>query len=343
MKKLIPLLILVAIVAGLAYYFSTSINPKATANKAQTDFAIADTSDIGAIFIADRTGKTATLSRTPEGWTINEQYPAREDAIDLLLKTFKNVYIQRPVPEEGQEQVNRVMSTGSNKVEIYDRNGDWIKTWYVGHATMDKKGTYMLLETPNGGRSEAAYIMDMRGFLGMLNTRFFTNEREWRSTAIIKYPDMNLDEIEVVYPEYPESSFKIVYNGGNDIELYAYGQDTPIPDFDTTLVKDYMLNFKVASFENYETGLSPAAEDSVAALVPYQIIRVKDPIQEREIRIWKQEPTEGETEDDGETITTEDLERVYAICDDGKLALAQRFAWDKFRAPFYAFVKDPEK
>jgi len=184
--------------------------------------------------------------------------------------------------------------------------------------------------------------MDMRGFLGMLNTRFFTNEREWRSTAILKYPDMKLDEIEVIYPESPDESFRIVYNGGNDIELYAYGNPTPVAEFDTTIVKDYMLNFKVASFENYETGLSPTAEDSVAALVPYQIIRVKDPNQQREIKIWKQEPTEGETEADGETPTTEDLERVYAQCDDGELALAQKFAWDKFRAPFYAFLKKPQ-
>lgn len=343
MKKLIPLLILVVIVAGLAYYFSTSVNPKATADKAQTDFAIADTSDIGAIFIADRSGNTATLNRTSEGWTINDKYPAREDAVALLLKTFKNIYIQRPVPKEGQEQVNRVMSTGSNKVEIYDLKGDLIKTWYVGHATMDKKGTYMLLETPKGGRSEAAYIMDMRGFLGMLNTRFFTNESEWRSTGIIKYPDMNLEEIEVIYPNAPEESFKIVYNGGNDIELYAYGNSTPVPDFDTTLVKDYMLNFKVASFENYETGLSPASEDSVVALIPYQIIRIKDPIQQREIKIWKQEPTEGEMEVDGETPAIEDRERVYAICDNRELAVAQRFAWDKFRAPFYVFLKNPKK
>ena len=343
MKKLIPLLILVIIGAGLAYYFSTSANPKATADKAQTDFAIADTSNIGAIFIADRNGNTAKLLRTSKGWTINDTYPAREDAVDLLLKTFKNIYIQRPVPEEGQEQVNRVMSTGSNKVEIYDRNEDLIKTWYVGHATMDKKGTYMLLETPRGGRSEAAYIMDMRGFLGMLNTRFFTNEKEWRSTAIIKYPEMNLDEIEVIYPGAPEESFKIVYNGGNDIQLYPYGSAAPVPDFDTKIVKDYMLNFKLASFENYETGLSPASEDSVAALVPYQIIRVKDANQQREIKIWKREPTEGDMEDDGETVATENLERVYARCDDGELAIAQRFAWDKFRAPLHAFLKDSKK
>src|SRR5690554_322144 len=342
MKKLIPLLISVIIVAAIAYYFSTAVNPKATTDKAQTDFAIADTSDVGKIFIADRSGNTATLSRTPEGWTINDKYRARTDAVDILLKTFKNIYIQRPVPQEGQEQVNIVMSTGSNKVEIYDRKGDWIKTWYVGHATMDKKGTYMLLETPKGGRSEAAYIMDMRGFLGMLNTRFFTNESEWRSTEIIKYPDMNLNEIEVVYPSTPEASFKIVYNGGNDIELYEYGKNTPVPEFDTTIVKDYMLNYKLASFENYRTGLSPAAEDSVKALTPYQIIRVKDAKGQREIKIWKQAPNEGDTEDDGVTLATEDLERVYAICDDGELAVAQRFAWDKFRAPFYAFLKKPK-
>jgi len=342
MKKLLPLLILVVIAAALVYYFSTSVNPKGTSMEAQTNFAIDDTSSIGKIFIADRAGKTITLSRETNGWEVNGKFRAREDAIFTLLKTFKNIYVQRPVDKAAQEQVNTVMSSASKKVEIYDRNGEWIKTWYVGHATMDKKGTYMLLESPRGGLSAAPFIMDMKGFIGMLNTRFFTNESEWRSTGIIRYPNMNLNEIEVFYPNDPQASFKIKYEGDNAISLYEYGQSDPIQNFDTALVKDYMLNFKLASFENYNTRITAEQEDSIAASMPFQIIRVTDPRQTREIKLWVKAPREGQMEEDGETPATADAERVYATCNGGEMALAQRFAWDKFRAPIQVFIEKPD-
>ena len=342
MKKLLPLLILVVIAAALVYYFTTSVNPKGTSMEAQTSFAIDDTSSIGKIFIADRAGRTITLSRESEGWEVNSKYRAREDAVLTLLKTFKNVYVQRPVDKAAQEQVNTVMSGASTKVEIYDRDDNWIKTWYVGHATMDKKGTYMLLESPKGGLSVAPFIMDMKGFIGMLNTRFFTDESEWRSTGIIRYPNMNLNEIEVFYPNDPEASFRIEYGGDNAISLYKYGESDAIQNFDTSLVKDYMLNFKLASFENYNTSISADKEDSIAASMPFQIIRVTDSRRKREIKLWVKTPREGQMEEDGETLATADRERVYASCDGGELALAQRFAWDKFRAPIQVFLKKPD-
>ena len=341
MKKLLPLLILVAIAVALAYYFTTSVNLKGTSVESQTSFGISDTASIGKIFIADRAGNTATLSREANGWIVNGKFRAREDAVSTLLKTFKNVYIQRPVPKEAQEQVNRVMAGASNKVEIYDRNDKWIKTWYVGHATMDKKGTYMLLESPKGGRSTAPFIMDLRGFIGMLNTRFFTDENEWRSVGILRYPDMNLQEIEVFYPNDPTSSFKIEYHGGNNISLFDLPEKNAIQNFDTAIVKDYMLNFKLASFENYKTGLSEAVEDSIASSTPFQIIRVKDANQEREIKLWVKAPREGKYEEDDVTPEIVDRERVYATCNDGEMALAQRYVWNKFSAPIEVFIKKP--
>ena len=344
MRKTLPLLFLVLIVVAIAIYFTVSVDPDGTSVKSQTDYAIQDTASIGKIFIADRLGNTITLTREESGsWDVNGKFPAREDAVETILKTFKNVYIQRPVPKDAQEQVIRVMAGMSKKVEIYDRNGKWLKSWYVGYATMDKKGTYMVLETPEGGRSKAPFILDMRGFIGMLNTRFFTNESEWRSTAVIKYPNMNLQEIEVHYPGQEDQSFKITYGGGNDIKLYRYGADEEISNFDTSMVKDYLLNYKLASFENYKTGLDDAQEDSVKMQVPYQVITIKDPRHTREIKLWAKKPWEGEMEDDRKTPSKVDRERVYATCDNGELALAQRYAWDKFRAPLSAFLKKPKK
>lgn len=338
MKKILPFTVFVLIVVGVALYFNFNVDPSTTSQKAQTDFAIADTASIGKIFIADTKGNTITLDRTGGVWMVNGLYKAREDAAWLLLHTFRNVYVQRPVAKEAQAQVNTVMATSAKKVEIYDYDGNWIKTWYVGHGTMDKKGTYMLLETPEGGKSSAPFIMDMRGFLGMLDTRFFTNLAEWRSTRILEYPDLGLTEIEVTYPEQPDASFRIEYGGGNDIRLYPKDSDVAIAGFDTAVVKDYMLNYKLGSFENFNSLLSPTQEDSIRMLVPYQIIKVTDPQRTRELRLWSRAAPEGQKEMDAETPSVIDRERIYACVDDGELAFAQRYVWDNFRAPLQAFL-----
>jgi len=244
------------------------------------------------------------------------------------------------VSKSAKAQVNRVMSAGAKKVEVYDKEGKWIKTWYVGHGTMDKKGTYMLLETPRYGKAESPYIMDKKGFLGMLDTRFFTNLEEWRSPRVLEYPDMNLSEIEVFYPTDEAASFKIKYGGGNDIKLFRRGSAEPIQHFDTSMVKDYMLNYKLASFENYKTGLSQAQEDSVMAELPFAVIRVADPKKETRIRLWTKSPPEGQLEMDDVTPSLFDREYYYGATDDDDLALVQRFVWDAFRAPLQAFVKE---
>lgn len=338
MKKVLPLAILVAILIGVAYYVSKQ-DTGTTARKDQTDFAIKDTSRVGKIFIADALGRKVTLTREENGqWMANKKYVARPDAVRILLITFKNVYVQRPVPADGQEQVNRVMAGSAKKVEIYDLDGKWMKTWYVGHGTMDKKGTYMLLETPEHGKASAPYVMDKKGFLGMLDTRFFTNLEEWRSVGVFAYPELDLREIHVTYPTSPDASFRIEYGGGNDIKLFARESDRPFSRFDTAMVKDYMLNYKLASFENFNTELTPAQEDSVMMQIPYQVIRVVGKKDEHEIRLWSKEAPEGMTEADGKTAAEVDRVRVYAATQDNVLATAQRQKWDQFRAPLQAFI-----
>jgi len=339
MKKILPLLALVILVAVIAIYLSTSDNPFKSREIEQTDFVISDTANIGKILIADRAGRLIRLERQDKGnWKLNGKYPAREDAVDLLLSTFKNVYIQRPVPAEAREQVNKVMAAGSKKVEIYDREGKLLKVWYVGHATMDKKGTYMLLETPQYGKSSTPFVMDMKGFIGMLNTRFFTDENEWRSVRILSFPDMALSRIEVIYPNDSDADFRIDYGGGNNISLHS-SEGQRIDQFDTTTVKDYMLNYKLLSFENFRTGLSPTETDSVRSSIPYQIIRIDDSKGEQhEIKLWPKKAPEGEYSEDELNDIPLDAERIYATYNDGELALAQRFVWDKFRAPLTAFT-----
>jgi len=338
MKKIAILLFIVLALAGTALYMTSTDNPFVTDGIEQSDFVVNDTSAIGKIVLADRSGRVIRLTKNGNNWILNDQYPARFDAVETLLKTFVNIYIQRPVPKESVQQVSKVMAASAKKVEIYDLDNELIKTWYVGHATMDKKGTYMLLETPKYGKSAAPYIMDMKGFIGMLNTRFFLDENEWRNTLLLSYPEMGLSRIEVKYPTDQNASFSIEYNGENNITLFD-GSNNKIANFDTSLVKDYMLNYKKLSFANFRTGLSPQEEDSIKGQVPYQIVRITDSSGKYEFNLW---PKKGV--DEGADIHVDSLgidkQQVYASFNNGGIALAQRFVWDNFRAPLQAFIKD---
>lgn len=330
MKRTLLLLLLIAGLAIAAFFISKK-SSDSTISGPLNNFAIEDTASVGAIFIADNKGNTAVLERNEENtWLINKKYPAREDAIETLLKTFKHIYIQRTVPKEAQSEVNRVMAASNKKVEIYDREGEWLKTYYVGYATMDKAGTYMLLETPEGKSSEP-YIMDMKGFIGSLDTRFFTDEYEWRSPLIFKYDDIEkIQEVKVTYPSTPSESFTIKYAGGNDLSLFNADTDERVAPFDTVRVQNYMLNFKLAGFSSFKTYLDPQREDSVMMSPPAQIIEINHNGKVETIKLWVKEAPEGQTEGDGVTPAVIDMEKVFATYNDGQLAVAQRFVWDKF-------------
>ncbi|HNB13426.1 MAG TPA: hypothetical protein PKY09_11010, partial [Bacteroidia bacterium] len=95
-KNRILLLIVVLLLSVTGYYYFK--NSDSTIKKELRDFAVADTSSIDKIFLADKKGNKALLERkSPALWTINGKYPARQDAINFLLKTIKQIEVRSPV------------------------------------------------------------------------------------------------------------------------------------------------------------------------------------------------------------------------------------------------------
>ena len=63
------------------------------------DFAVTDTSAVSKIFIADLKGNSISLDRMENNWQINNRYKVRNNAMNIILKTIKNISVQRPVSE----------------------------------------------------------------------------------------------------------------------------------------------------------------------------------------------------------------------------------------------------
>ena len=330
MKRRIPLLLLFLGLAALAFWLwkrdrgTTLAGPLA-------DFAVADTAAVSRIFIAETTGKTVDLRRDGKGgWTVNGM-PANRHPIELLLKTFVRVEVKSPVPKAAEANVLRVMSSTTKKVEIYQGGEKPAKTWFVGHATKDHYGTYMLLEIPGKGRSSVPFVMGMSGFTGFLSTRFHTKVDEFRSSVVFKYPDLSrVKALRVQHSDAPTSSFSIVSNEGR-MELLDKAS-LPVP-MDTASVRAALLQIRDLHFEYFERELAQVRRDSILATEPKHVITVTEVGgTERRIPLWRKPPFTGQKDLEFRPMN-EDPDRLYALIDDTALVVVQRHLFDRILPP----------
>ena len=111
------------------------------------DFAVSDTASISKIFIADMKGNSINLDKTENNWQINNRYKVKNNSMEIILQTIKNISVQRPVSESRYNKVIQDLATNGVKIEIYqNREQKPTKIYTIGSNTSDHSGTYMLLK-----------------------------------------------------------------------------------------------------------------------------------------------------------------------------------------------------
>lgn len=260
-RKQIVLTLIVSLLLATAIYVYYSKDKDS--NLESNAFAVADTASITKVFIADKKGSAITLTKnSPGNWTVNNRFSVRNDAINLLLKTFKLMEIKSPVLKSAQNNIIKDMAARAIKVEIFGQDAsEPILTYYVGAATQNHDGNFMLLD---GG--DTPYIVYVPGFHGFLTPRFITDEKDWRSTLVFSYQHIN--EVEWVRLEYMKemaSSFEIVIVNENKFKVRKLGDNTFLEKFDTLKVKDYLSGWRNISHESFET-VSKGERDSTLNL-----------------------------------------------------------------------------
>ena len=335
MKNRITLFLILVLLGCVAYWLWSRSNPT-TLDRPLSDFAVQDTSRVSRIFITDQYGRQINLQRTRSGWILNDVFKAKQYQVELLLKTFARVQVKSPVPKSSEATALRIMGSSSKKVEIYEGGQKPSKIWIVGHATRDNFGTYMLLEKPGEGRSNAPFIMDMPGFNGVLNTRFHTSLDNWRSTELFNFPDLRaIAKVEVLNPAAPSTSYRIDQAADGRVSLFnSTGQAVP---FDTVLVKGAMLPLKEVNFEGIERKLLPASRDSLFAATPNYILKLalRDG-KEQTAKIWLM-PYTGPEPAFGQSKPLHDAVRMNALVQDTLLVVMQRQALERILQPISDF------
>ncbi len=283
MKRTLLLAALFVVLGGSAWYaFSLKNNKSGTRISWDMDFAVLNPDEIGKIFIADRKGQTATLERGKDQWTYNGKYKARPTAVQILLETINRINVRYIPPAQAVPFMVREIAADGIKVEIYDRKGKAMKTYYVGGITNDEHGTIMIMEG-----SEQPYVMHIPSFIGSLRVRYLVKEEDWRDRGVFTEKPEDIQEIKVEYPQQKSESFVLEKTGTAEFKVRPFFSTTPASKNPQRKgrAEGYLVQFENMAAEAFET--TNPFRDSVLQLVPYALFTIKKTDgTEKFVRFW---------------------------------------------------------
>ena len=269
--------------------------------KEQTNFAVKDTASIDKFRISDTENNSITIK------------------------------VKRDVPSRNIDHVISSLSSRGKKVEIFRNNeGEPFKTWFIGGATMDHEGTFMLLQ--NGeDKSPVPFVMYKPGVYASMDVRFFTSWIDWRASYVFRYPDTrDIQFISVEFIQDSINSYKAVRgNNNNQVALFD-GSNNSIPKFDSSQVKHYFSHYKKIHF-NKKVNETQEYIDSVFSSKPFYKITIKGKGELlNSVEVWKIKSS---------SLNNWDPEYGYIrINEDDELFRIQYYSWDILFKPLSYFT-----
>lgn len=272
-KSSILILILLICLTGISIYLVRSKKNSSSIDDDARNFSFRDTAAITRIFIADKDGNQSDIVRGKSGWTVNDKYTCRSEAILNLLEVIKLVEVKMPVTKTARETVIKYMSAQAIKVEVY-AGDELVKQYFVGHETEDSEGSYMLLTDVETGKNyKDPFVCFIPGFKGFLIPRFIANENEWRDRIVLNYIPPQLKEVKLVHHLFPnDSSFTIELKSANDF-TFKRGNGSS-SSFDEAKLRQYLVYLQNISYEVLLSGKNIKLQDSLLAVKPFASLSI---------------------------------------------------------------------
>jgi hypothetical protein len=273
MKNWIGLIILI-ILAVVAYFLINEDSDVFTIKEDFKDFAIEDTAAVDKIYMSQPNGNEITLSRRKNGkWLVNDGFPARPDAIQLILKTLHDIKVAGPVSQSTFTSVVKRLASNSKKVEFYV-NGETkpLKTWYVGYVTASQQGTYMLLEK-DGVKSAKPFITHLIMERGYLGSRFFLDPVLWRDRIVMKTDPKKIKSLEVIHASDTATSFRIDQHELSKFTITNLESNQTFP-LSSLQAIPYFKKFESVYYEYLDVKSDAAELDSVYTSSPRHKITI---------------------------------------------------------------------
>jgi hypothetical protein len=341
MKKtnLILAAILAILGSAVAWHFATKSDNDTSIEGYDFNFAVRDTANVGKIFIADRTGKTATLTRiSPSEWQINGKFKAMPNVINNLLDVVARIELKYRLPRNAVKSVVEDMASRSKLVKVFDKNGKPMRSYYVGGVDMDGLGTYLMMEGSN-----EPYATHIPNFEGSPAVRYLTEELDWRDRWIFKHSVDDIQEVSIDYPLQKSKAFRLKRDGGqfNVEPMYPVTPRSPLPA-NQGLVEAFLIGFRALGSEGFENDFE--RKDSVRAVMPFAIVSLTD--RKGKMTSISLHPVVKKAEDGTTVLNTEGtafIERYFGDTNDGDFLLVQQLVFQKIFWAYEGFFGQVQK
>lgn len=337
MKRIgIPLLLFLILGGASAWYLTKGSSSKKTSYDISDREFATDPSEIYKIFLADRKGETVTLERKEKGWIYNKKYKARPGAMRNLLDAIEKIELKYIPPKAAVPGAVKTMVAHGIKVELYDKNNEQIKVYYVGGMTNDEMGTYMIMEG-----SDNPYVMHIPTWAGGLRARYFMHDDDWRDKTIFGNEVEEIDYVSVDYPKQKANSFEL-RKVGNDYEVKPLYNTTDIHEKAPSKgkVEAYLVNYKSVVAEAFQNRYP--TRDSISALLPFCKIQFKNSDGESKTAefhpIYTTKP-DGRPLADSEVVTGTPVERYHVNLDNEDFMLVQQRVFGKLFWSYDSFFE----
>ncbi len=325
-KRVVLLLVLFIVLGGVAWWLSSSNTSNSKMSFPDRDFAVENVDDIYRIFIADKKGRTVDLKKQSDGrWLLNDQHETFENPINVILRTIKSLRVMYIPPKASEDMLIRGLASDGIKVEIYDKKGDNMKTFYVGGNTADDLGTAFIME----GYSKP-YIMHVPTQVGGIRSRFAVKDADLMSRWIYRAKYDNIEEVSLQYPTNRNKSF-ILTKDGNNFDVRPYYDVTPEikSDILKPAAEAFLIGFEKLGAESHVT--DEFLRDSVSSQVPFVVISVKEKDKpSKELALYPIYDMISEDYRKVDFVQYEEfVERYYALSSDGYFYIVQDHLFNK--------------
>ncbi len=355
-KNRLPIIIiLVLAVLTLFLVFKSKTD---TIDNKNNQFAVDDTASITKIFIADKNNNSVALSRKDSSsWMVNDTFAASKETVVSLLKTIMSLDVKQPVSKTGREQIMKLLATNGIKVEIYQKvyridlfdKIKWFphekltKTYYVGSATQDNLGTYMLLDG-----AEDPYIVFIQGFNGFLNTRYSPMLKDWRDHTVFNLKYNQIKSVEIDIAGDAVGSFSAVKKSPREFDVRMLADKSKFIPYDTLKIMDLFAAFENIRFEAFQNDLPKLEKDSILSNKPFINLSVElVDGKQMKVKTFLMKASPNQIDQLGKAVEY-DRDRLYALINNDKdLVLIQFYVFGRLFKPLsyyiYGAKEEPSK
>lgn len=324
MKKIIILLVSLAVLIFLGWYVNSLMKTEGKSDKELIEFNISDTSTVDKIIVTDAFSNKIEIIRSGKVWTDAEGGCITQENANFMLEAFKNIEFKGYLPDNAHKQFTKLMSSQHTKVEIF-QNGDWVKTWYMGPPSADHYGQIMLLDSDEFGKSDIPVMMKIKGTQGIIEPRFFADKRKWMCTNIFSVPIDRISSVEVKNLEEPNLSFKVTKKG---TKMDVFQQGRKLNNVDTAMIFRYLHTYKKIHYDLANFELSDKQIDSMKHTTPFIVLTLKETTgKTTKLRMFRIKTDDYQVNEFGDVVSV-DMNKFWCELPNGEVVKCQYFVFN---------------